>query len=130
MAGCFTVMVLSSTPVPLTVMIAVRSDAPELAGAVSVTVPSFEPDAGAIVSHDEALLLTAQLFVFDMMVNDCSPPASGKVIELVEMDISTGTSVTLSQPAYKSPNIRNILIIRLNTQSGRVTLEIIFDNVF
>ena len=44
-AACVTLIVRAVTPVPLTVMIAVRA-APVLAFAMTVTVPLFEPFSG------------------------------------------------------------------------------------
>ena len=53
-------MVRSLNPVALKVMVPLRDDEPELAEALTVTEPLFEPEAGDTVSHD-ALLLTDQL---------------------------------------------------------------------
>ena len=66
--ACVMSMVCVTTPVPLTVIIAFRSDVLVLVAIEIVTVPLFAPVAGATVSHDGALLLTVQL-VFDVMVN-------------------------------------------------------------
>ena len=60
-------MVLEATPVPLMVMVAVRSVMPVLAVNVTVTVPLFEPEAGETL-HQLWLLLTVQ-FVLEEIVN-------------------------------------------------------------
>lgn len=94
-----------------------RSVVPVLADAVSVTVPSFEPDSGVMVNHDEALLLTAQVMVFEIMISDISPPESGKSIELVDKDISTGTSVIVSQEANTNAEISNVITYLIKFKS-------------
>ena len=84
---CVTLMVLSVTPVALKVSVAFRDDEPELASALTVTEPLFDPDAGDADSQD-ALLLTVQ-FVLDVTE-----------IDLVEADElkeigSVGTTVKI-----------------------------------
>ena len=59
-------MVLSATPVPDTVMVAVLVAAKVLAVAVSVIAPLLEPDVVPTVIH--AWLLTTVQFVFEVMV--------------------------------------------------------------
>src|SRR6185503_6881852 len=48
---CVTDTVREVTPVPETVMVAVRTEVPVLAWAVAVTDPLFEPEAGLSVSQ-------------------------------------------------------------------------------
>ena len=79
---CVTLMVCTVTPVPLTVIVAVRCVVPVLAAAVTVTVPLFVPEDGETVSH-VSLLPTVQ-FVFEVMLNDCCPAVEVKLSVFVD----------------------------------------------
>ena len=74
-AACVTLIVRTISP-PLTVMIAGRGVVNELAAAVTVISPSFEPDKGETVNQSGALPLTVQP-VLDVMVNDFISPTNG-----------------------------------------------------
>ena len=80
--ACVTLMVCAVTPVPLTVIVAVRCVVPVLAAAVTVTVPLFVPVDGETVSH-VSLLPTVQ-FVFEVMLNDCCPATVVKLSVFVD----------------------------------------------
>ena len=62
-AVCVMLTVCDDTPVPLTVIDAVRCDEPVLAEVVMVTAPFPVPDAGETVSHVAEPLLTVQLIL-------------------------------------------------------------------
>jgi hypothetical protein len=78
------VIVFTSTPVALTLMVAARNDADVLASAATVTVPLLLPDAGVMVNH-ATLALTVQ-FVLDVTVNVFSSPAAAKSRVGVDME--------------------------------------------
>ena len=70
-ASCDTLIICVISP-PLTVTVAVRCDMVGLTVAVTVIVPSFEPEEGETVSQDLSLLLTVQL-TLAVMFNVCCP---------------------------------------------------------
>ena len=93
-ASCVT-LIVRVIPPPLTVMFAVRCEV--VAVAVTVIVPLFEPEAGETVSQDEALLLTLQL-ILDEIVNCFCSPELEKLNEFNETDKleGKGCCITLS----------------------------------
>ena len=82
--ACVTLMVCV-LPLPVTVMIAVRSELDVLVAAVTMIVPLLEPEDGDTVNQDEAPLLTLQL-MFDVIVNDFCSPTLVKIREVVDTD--------------------------------------------
>jgi len=70
----FTVTVCGVSPLPVTVMVAVREDAEELATAVTVIVASFEPLSLDKVSQAASSEILHE--VFDVMVNVPVDPAA------------------------------------------------------
>ena len=83
-------MVCEGAPVPLTVMVAVRSLVVSLTVAVTVTVPSLLPDEGATVSH--VSLLTTSQYVSDVTSNVFCSPEATKLIEVSET-VNVGVKV-------------------------------------
>ena len=77
--ACVTLMVCAVTPVPLTVIVAVRCVVFEFAVAETDTELLFAPVAGETVSHD-SLLLTDQL-MFDVISNVLFSAADAKLSE-------------------------------------------------
>jgi len=80
--ACDTLMVRAVTPVPLTVIVAVRCVVLEFAVAETDTELLFAPVAGETVSH-ASLLLTDQL-MFDVISNDLFSAAEAKLSEPAE----------------------------------------------
>ena len=67
-ADCVTVTILSATPVPVIVTVAIRETIPALAElAVTVIVPLFEPETGDTLSQSESSLILQ--LVFDVILN-------------------------------------------------------------
>lgn len=64
-------------------IVAVRCVAAVLAVAETEMEPLFEPEAGATVSHEGALLVTVQS-VLEVMVKVCCWASAAKFIELVD----------------------------------------------
>ena len=74
--ACVTAIVLSVTPVPLTVMVAVRAS-PEFSVAVTVITPLLCPPVGETVHHDSSEL--AVHAVLPTTSNVLFSPAAAKV---------------------------------------------------
>lgn len=107
-AACVTLIVFDRS-VPLTVMVADRPDATGLAAALTVTVPSLEPEAGETVSQAVALLLTVQ-FVFAVTVSVCSPASASKFNELCDtFRDSTKASCSMLTVLIRSPQLTVIV---------------------
>ena len=89
-AACVTLMVCVVTPIPLTVIVAVRGVVAILAVVVTVTVPLLLPEVEVTVAQ-VASLLTVQS-VLDVILNDFCSPAEVTFSEFVETD-SMGAGV-------------------------------------
>ena len=88
-ACCVTVTARVGAPTPLTVMVAIRGDAPVLAAAVTVTVPLSAPPVGETISQP-ASLPTVQ-FVLEATVKIFCSPTSEKsriLVETVKVNVS------------------------------------------
>ena len=91
-------------------MVAVRCDTDELAVALTVTVPLFEPEDGEAVSQDVALLLTVHL-VSEVMDNSFCPLAAEKLKEFVDTVKDAADCVTL-MVCMMSPPVTVMVAVR------------------
>jgi hypothetical protein len=117
---CFTLM-LSLTPPPLTVMVAVRSDVEGLAAALTLTVPSPEPEAGETVNQ-VALLRTVQL-VLELTENVSSSPPDTKKSEFEDTLKGPLDCVTLIF-ALKLPPLMVMVAVRSHAEELAAALTL------
>ena len=105
--GCVTVTVLSVTPAALNVTVPVR-DEPELAGALTVTEPLFEPEVGETVSH-EAELLAVQLVFEVTLIVSCDSEVANVIVP--EGDTVNVGALCVTVTFTVSADLATILIV-------------------
>lgn len=96
---CVTLIVSDVTPVPLTVIVAVRSVVLSFFAAVTVISLSLLPEVGEIDSHEFWPLIVQ--FVLELIINFCSSPEAIKLSEDSDT-FSSGVGVHPSEIVPKS----------------------------
>ena len=111
------------TPPPLTVIVADRSEVDVFSSAVTVTVPSFKPEAGETVSHVAEPALTDQL-VFEVMVKVFCSPEDEKLSDKGETVKYEASCVTLMVFVIPPP-LTDMVVSRLFSDELLVAVTVI-----